>query len=235
MGSRPDWIGKQVSSLTSLGVDVDGAPSAMTARLSNGARLRRGRPVERQRAVAGDRHACSTRRVAAQLVIAVNGTVAAVSEVYPEAKQALVRRLRERRAVHGRARTTSRSTRSWATPIPSCGRWRSADLATQGLACCDGTVRSVRRRADDLPFRRRGARRPRRLLAGHAGRQPREGPARHGDPGGERPDPGRHLRRHLQRLRRRPDPGLVPPAGGDRRRRTSPSSCATRGTAAAGG
>ena len=35
VGSRPDWIGKPVSGLVSRGVDVDGAPSPMTARLSD--------------------------------------------------------------------------------------------------------------------------------------------------------------------------------------------------------
>ena len=66
-GGQPAGVDRQE------GVEPD-APSAstwtvrqspMTARLSSGPRLRRGRPVERQRPVVGDRHACSTRRAAA--------------------------------------------------------------------------------------------------------------------------------------------------------------------------
>lgn len=83
MGSRPDWIGKLVSSLTSLGVDVSGAPSPMSARLSSEVSFDAVDPAS------GLVPALVTGRLQQSagrgpVVIAVNGTVAAVSEIYPE-------------------------------------------------------------------------------------------------------------------------------------------------------
>jgi Sulfatase len=83
MGSRPDWIGKKVSSLTSLGVDVSGAPSPMSAHLSSEIDFDAVDPAS------GLVPALVTGRLQQSagrgpVVIAVNGTVAAVSEVYPE-------------------------------------------------------------------------------------------------------------------------------------------------------
>jgi hypothetical protein len=83
IGSRPDWIGKSVASLADLGVDVDGAPSRMTARLDPDMDLESVDPA------GGVVPALLTATVQestgdGSVVIAVNGTVAAVSEVYPE-------------------------------------------------------------------------------------------------------------------------------------------------------
>ena len=80
-GSRPDWIGMSLSSLASLGVDVDSTSSRMTADVDE--------------AVDFDAVDPSTGSVPAlvwgtlgrstgnPVVIAVNGTVAAVSDVWP--------------------------------------------------------------------------------------------------------------------------------------------------------
>lgn len=83
-GSRPDWIGKRVSSLTSLGIDVDGAPSRMTARLADDVGLDAVDPSS------GTVPSLVTGRLRGSagrgpVVIVLNGTVAAVSEIYPEA------------------------------------------------------------------------------------------------------------------------------------------------------
>ena len=86
MGSRPDWIGKPVSGLTSLGVDVDGAPSPMTARLSDDLDFGAVDPASGSvpSLVTGTLQRSAGR---GQVVIAVNGTVGAVSEIYPEVKK----------------------------------------------------------------------------------------------------------------------------------------------------
>jgi hypothetical protein len=83
MGSRPDWIGKKVSSLTSLGVDVSDASSPMSARLPSELDFDAVDPAS------GLVPALVTGRLEQSagrgpVVIAVNGTVAAVSEIYPE-------------------------------------------------------------------------------------------------------------------------------------------------------
>jgi hypothetical protein len=83
MGSRPNWIGKKVTSLTSLGIDVSSAPSPMSARLSSEIDFDAVDPAS------GVVPALVTGRLQQSagrgpVVIAVNGTVAAVSEVYPE-------------------------------------------------------------------------------------------------------------------------------------------------------
>jgi hypothetical protein len=86
MGRRPDWIGKSVSDLASLGVDVDGAPSTMTARLSGDLDFDAVDPASGSvpSLVTG-----TLQRSAGhgQIVIAVNGKVGAVSEIYPEVKK----------------------------------------------------------------------------------------------------------------------------------------------------
>ncbi len=86
VGSRPEWIGKEVSSLTSLGVDVDGPASQLTARLSTDLDFDAVDPSSGSvpSLVTGTVQRSSG---SGQLVIAVNGTVAAVSEIYPEAKK----------------------------------------------------------------------------------------------------------------------------------------------------
>ena len=83
MGGHPDWIGRSVSALASLGVDVDGPPSPMTAQLAADLDLDAVAPST------GSVPALLTGTVQRStgrgpLVIAVNGTVAAVSEIYPE-------------------------------------------------------------------------------------------------------------------------------------------------------
>jgi hypothetical protein len=83
MGRHPDWIGKKVSSLTSLGVDISGAASPMTATLSSELSFDAVDPAS------GLVPALVTGRLQQSggrgpMVIALNGTVAAVSEVYPE-------------------------------------------------------------------------------------------------------------------------------------------------------
>ena len=84
MGSRPDWIGKRVSSLTSLGVDVGGSPSRMRASLADEVDLDSLDPSSGTvpALVMGTLQESTGRGT---VVIAVNGTVAAVSEIYPEA------------------------------------------------------------------------------------------------------------------------------------------------------
>ena len=86
MGSRPDWIGKPLSGLTSLGVDVDGAPSPMTARLSDDLDFDAVDPASGSvpSLVTGTLQRSAGR---GPVVIAVNGTVGAVSEIYPELKK----------------------------------------------------------------------------------------------------------------------------------------------------
>jgi Sulfatase len=84
IGSRPDWIGKSVSSLTSLGIDVDGPPSRMSARLADDIDFQAVDPTS------GTVPSLVTGSLRGSVgpgpvVIAVNGTVAAVSEIYPEA------------------------------------------------------------------------------------------------------------------------------------------------------
>ena len=86
VGSRPEWIGQKVSSLTSLGVDVDGRASQLTARLSKDLDFDAVDPSSGSvpSLVTGTVQRSSG---SGELVIAVNGTVAAVSEIYPEAKK----------------------------------------------------------------------------------------------------------------------------------------------------
>jgi hypothetical protein len=84
MGRHADWIGKPVSSLTSSGVDVDGAPSPMTARLAADVEFDAVDPASGvvPALVTGTLQQSADR---GPVLIAVNGTVAAVSEIYPEA------------------------------------------------------------------------------------------------------------------------------------------------------
>jgi hypothetical protein len=84
MGRRPDWIGKKVSGLTSIGVDVSGASSLMSAQLSSELDFDAVDPAGGlvPALVTGQLERSAGR---GPVVIAVNGTVAAVSEVYPEA------------------------------------------------------------------------------------------------------------------------------------------------------
>ena len=83
MGSRPDWIGRTVSSLTALGVDVEGAPSHMRARLEPDLDFDAVDPASGvvPALVTGTLEQSSG---GGPVVIAINGTVAAVSEIYPE-------------------------------------------------------------------------------------------------------------------------------------------------------
>lgn len=82
-GSRPDWIGHSVASLTSLGVDVEGPPSPMRARLADELDVDSVDPAsgEVPALVRG-----TLRRSAGRgpVLIAVNGTAAAISEIYPQ-------------------------------------------------------------------------------------------------------------------------------------------------------
>ncbi|MBK5306168.1 MAG: sulfatase-like hydrolase/transferase [Frankiaceae bacterium] len=84
VGSRPDWIGKPVSGLTSLGADVDGAPSPMTASVSDELDFDAVDPASGSvpSLVTGTLQRSAGR---GPVVIAVNGLVGAVSEIYPEA------------------------------------------------------------------------------------------------------------------------------------------------------
>ncbi len=83
MGPRPDWIGNRVANLTSLGVDVNGAPSRLTARLADEFDVGSVDPSSGTvpSLVTGTLRGSTGR---GSVVIAVNGTVAAVSEIYPE-------------------------------------------------------------------------------------------------------------------------------------------------------
>lgn len=80
-GSRSDWIGVDVSELTSLGVAIDRARSRMTARLATGIDLDAVDPTRGSvpALVTGTLARSSGR---GQVVLAVNGTVAAVSQVW---------------------------------------------------------------------------------------------------------------------------------------------------------
>ncbi len=80
-GSRPDWIGRSVSSLTSLGVDVDGPRSQLTAQLPDALDFDAVDPSAG--IVAALVWGTLSRSTESPVVIAVNGTVAAVSEVWP--------------------------------------------------------------------------------------------------------------------------------------------------------
>ena len=86
-GSRPNWIGKPLSSLTTLGVDVAGAPSVMSARLADGLDFEAVDPSSGMvpALVTGTLSGSSGRE--GPVVIALNGTVAALSEIYPAAGQ----------------------------------------------------------------------------------------------------------------------------------------------------
>ena len=85
-GSRPDWIGRSVSSLVSLGVSVDGERSPMIARLWSEIDFRTIDPSSgRVPALVSGTLSSSAGR--GPVVIAVNGTVAAVSEIWPESGQ----------------------------------------------------------------------------------------------------------------------------------------------------
>lgn len=79
-GGHPDWIGKTVSSLASVGVDVDGPPSQLTAQVADALDFDEVDPSAGivPALVWGTVNQSTDRRV----VIAVNGTVAAVSEVW---------------------------------------------------------------------------------------------------------------------------------------------------------
>ena len=79
-GSRPDWIGRSVSSLASLGVDVDGPPSRLTVQLADAVDFDSVDPSAG--IVPALVWGTVSRSTDSQLVIAVNGTVAAVSEVW---------------------------------------------------------------------------------------------------------------------------------------------------------
>jgi hypothetical protein len=80
-GSRPDWIGRSVSGLRSLGVDVDGPRSQLMAQLPEAVDFDSVDPS------AGIVPALVWGTVSpsadSQVVIAVNGTVAAVSDIWP--------------------------------------------------------------------------------------------------------------------------------------------------------
>jgi len=86
MGSRSDWIGRRVSSLAPLGVGVAVVPSPMRARLGDDVDFDAVDPSSGlvPALVTGTLQGSAGR---GPVVIAVNGTVAAVSEIYPEAGQ----------------------------------------------------------------------------------------------------------------------------------------------------
>jgi len=79
-GSRPDWIGRSVSSLTSLGVDVDGPRSQLTAQLAEAVDFDSVDPSAG--IVPSLVWGTLSRSTDRPMVIAVNGKVAAVSEVW---------------------------------------------------------------------------------------------------------------------------------------------------------
>jgi hypothetical protein len=83
MGSHPDWIGKPVSSLTSLGVDVDGPPSPMSAHLADELDFD---DVDPSSGLVPSLVRGTVQRSPGRgpVLIAVNGTVAAVSQIYPQ-------------------------------------------------------------------------------------------------------------------------------------------------------
>jgi hypothetical protein len=82
-GSRRDWIGKRVSSLASRGVDVDGRPSVMRAELAGGIDFASVDPSRGHvPALVFGTLSHSARR--GEVLMAVNGTVAAVSRSWPE-------------------------------------------------------------------------------------------------------------------------------------------------------
>jgi hypothetical protein len=83
IGPRRDWIGKRVSGLAALGVDIYGVPSQMTARPAPEIDLERVDPSSGSvpALISGTLTRSSGR---GPVLIVVNGTVAAVSEIWPE-------------------------------------------------------------------------------------------------------------------------------------------------------
>jgi hypothetical protein len=79
-GSHPDWIGRSVSSLTSVGVDVDGPRSKLTAQLADAVDFDAVDPSAG--IVPALVWGTLSRSTDSAVLIAVNGKVAAVSEVW---------------------------------------------------------------------------------------------------------------------------------------------------------
>jgi hypothetical protein len=82
-GSRPNWVGKRVSGLTGIGVEVVGKPSRMTARLAKNVNFRDVDPASGS--VPALVHGTLSRSATqGSVLIAVNGTVAAVSQIWSD-------------------------------------------------------------------------------------------------------------------------------------------------------
>ena len=79
-GSRPDWIGKSLTNLASLGVDVDSTPSRMTAEVDKAVDFDAVDPSTGS--VPALVWGTLTNSTSRPVVIVVNGTVAAVSQTW---------------------------------------------------------------------------------------------------------------------------------------------------------